>query len=255
MPSDRPSIKEKATGQIPRFQQIIDHLRLQIHSGAWPEHAALPSERTLAEQFSISRMTARRALVAVETEGLAYSSGRRGRFVSPARLTYDIGNMVSLSAHAQRDDLGLSIRVISSGVVQADKVLADRLLVSVGEELCKYTRLFLIKDHPAFIEEEFVVASQFPDLLDHDLTQSTTLLLERHYGKSARTGDIVIRMRALREHEARMLGLATYQAGIELEQVICDESGRPFCFGRQLWRGELAQFTAQAVVRDQPGES
>ncbi|WP_299846473.1 GntR family transcriptional regulator [uncultured Roseovarius sp.] len=250
MSNDSVSKRAGSTEKVPRFQAIIEHLRQQIHSGTWPEHTALPPERTLAERFGISRMTARRALLAIETEGLAYSAGRRGRFVSPARLTYDIGNMVSFSAHAQRDDLGLSIKVISSGVIAADTTLASRLPVEMGEEFYKYTRLFLIKDHPTFIEEEFVIARLFPDLLERDLTQSTTLLLERHYDTAAHTGNIVIRMRALREEEAGLLGLATYQAGIELEQLICDKSGQPFCFGRQIWRGELAEFTAQAVVRD-----
>ena len=245
-PAQASKVKDKPF----RFQEVTEHLRHQIGCGALSEHALLPSERALAEQFGISRMTARRALVAIETEGLAYSSGRRGRFVSPARLTYDIGNMVSFSAHAQQGDLGLTIKLISSDVVSADTELATRLQISPGSNLYRYKRLFLIKDHPTFIEEEYVVAARFPGFLERDLTQSTTRLLERHYDTKAHTGNITIRMRALREDEADMLGLAIYQAGIELEQIICDNDGLPFCFGRQIWRGELAEFTAQAVVHE-----
>ena len=232
----------------PRFQQIISHIRQQISSGALAEHAMLPSERTVGELFNVSRMTARRALVAIQTEGLAYSSGRRGRFVSPKRLKYDISNMVSFAAGAQSEGLGLTIELISSGLTPADSRLAAALSVEEGEELFEYKRLFKIKGHPAFIEVEYAIACRFPGLLDHDLCQSTTVLMERHYNTCARTGNIVIRMQTLQPDEAELLGLATYQVGIELEQVICDRDGKPFCFGRQLWRGELAEFTAQAVV-------
>ncbi len=55
----------------PRFRQIVDVLRQQIVDGDLPVHAALPSERVIAEQHDVSRMTARRALEALELEGLA----------------------------------------------------------------------------------------------------------------------------------------------------------------------------------------
>ena len=58
----------------------------------------------------------------------------------------------------------------------------------------------------------------------------------------------MIRMRTLQEDEAGLLGLASHHAAIELEQVIRDEAGEAFCFGRQVWRGELAEFSARAVV-------
>ncbi len=127
------------TSEAPMFRQIVDALRQQIVDRALPEHAPLPSKRVVAEQFNVSRMTSRRALEVLELEGLAYSEQRRGRFVSPPRLTYDISRMISFSADA----------------------------------------------------------------------------------------------------------LAT---GIELEQVIRDDAGKPFCTGFQMWRGELAEFSARAFV-------
>ncbi len=99
-----------------------------------------------------------------------------------------------------------------------------------------------------FVETEYVVAQRFPDFLTHDLRQSTTCLLETQYKTSARTGDIVIRMRGLNAKETHLLGLTPSHAGIELEQVILDHTDAPFCFGRQIWRGELAEFSARAIV-------
>lgn len=236
------------TDRSPRFRQIVEHLKQEISEGALPAHSALPSERALAELHGVSRMTARRALEAVEAEGLAYSEQRKGRFVSPKRLQYDISKMVSFAADAHSGGTDLEIELVSRGKTRADTSLAAALAVSTGEELLEYTRLFCIKGHATFIETEYVIASRFPDLLTRDLRQSTTRLLEQHYQTSASSGDIVIRMRALQAHEAELLGLAPHHAAIELEQVIRDEAGQPFCFGRQLWRGELAEFSAKAVV-------
>ncbi len=90
----------------------------------------------------------------------------------------------------------------------------------------------------------------FPGFLEFDLQQSTMVLFDQHYNISGRTGEIVIRMRSFQDHEAKLLGLASYNAGIELEQITYDQDGRPFCFDRQIWRGELAEFAVQAVVND-----
>lgn len=232
----------------PRFRQIVDHLRREIAGGTLQEHAALPSERVVAETHGVSRMTARRALESIEAEGLAYSESRRGRFVSPPRLTYDIGNMISFAADAQAAGAELEIEVVSQGQVKADGELAKFLSVPAGEVLHAYTRLFRTGGHATFVETEYVVAALFPDLLDHDLRQSTTRLLERHYKTFAYTGDVVVRMRAVQAGEAKLLGLSPHTAGVELEQVIRDEWGEPFCFGRQVWRGELAEFSVRTIV-------
>ncbi len=241
-------ISPMKTDGSPRFRQIVEHLKQDIAEGVLPAHSALPSERAVAELYGVSRMTARRALEAMEAEGLAYSKQRKGRFVSPKRLKYDISNMVSFVADAQSGGTDLEIELVSRGKAKADRSLAPALAVTVGEELLEYTRLFRIKGHATFIETEYVIASRFPDLLTRDLRQSTTRLLEQHYRTSARSGDIVIRMRALQADEARLLGLAPHHAAIELEQVIRDKSGEAFCFGRQVWRGELAEFSAKAIV-------
>jgi len=232
----------------PRFRAITDTLRMAILNGTLAEHDALPSERTIAEEHGVSRMTARRALEALEAEGLAYSENRRGRFVSPQRLTYDVSRKVSFVAEAEATGLDLEIEPIDSATIRADASLAAKMEVEPGTPLYAYTRLFRSRGHAIFVEREVVIAGRFPDFLTHDLRQSTTRLLEQHYDTCAHIGDIVIRMRAMDGEEARLLALAPNHAGIELEQVIRDDVGSAFCMGRQMWRGELAQFSARAML-------
>lgn len=249
-----PEPSVKSSGRQPRFRVIVDALRRDIVHGSLPAHAALPSERAVAELHGVSRMTARRALEAMESEGLAYSEDRKGRFVSPKRLTYDVSNMVSFAVDAEARGTELEIELLSRGAFKADAKLAAALSVSIGEQLHGYTRLFRIGGHAAFLETEYVHARRFPGLLSQDLRQSTTKLLEQLYATFAHSGDIVIRMRGLKADEAAHLGLAPHHAAMELEQIIRDEAGEPFCFGRQIWRGELAEFSAHAIVNRQEAD-
>ncbi|MEM7177602.1 MAG: GntR family transcriptional regulator [Pseudomonadota bacterium] len=229
----------------------MDHLHRKIRSGELAAHAPLPSERAIAEEYGISRMTARRALIAMETEGLAYSLRRRGRFVSPHRLTYNVGTTISFLAESNEKSLGLEVEVISTEVIPADADIAEKLAIPPGEDIYRYLRLFRLKGHPSFIEYEYSAVRHFPGFFDHDMTQSTTLLMEREYNMPAESGDIVVKMRALTDTESELLGLLKYHVGMQLEQTIHTPKGVPIFYSRQLWRGELAEFTAHAAVRAQ----
>ena len=242
------NIETHAGTARPRFLQIADDIRGQIARKELKEHEILPSERSLSEKYSVSRMTGRRALEALETEGLVYSSDRRGRFVSPQRLRYNVSNMVSFVSNAQASNIDLRIEVIDTFEIAMDAKLAARFGLPEGHGVTAYTRLFHTGDHPIFIETEYLVADRFPGFLRHDLRQSTTQILETRYQTCAATGDIVIRMRGVQEQEAHLLGISSSHTIIELEQVIRDSNGVPFCLGRQVWRGEMAEFSAHAIV-------
>lgn len=235
------------SGTPPRFQQIVDHLRHEIVGGRLPEHAALPSERAVADQHGVSRMTARRALEAVEAEGLAYSAERKGRFVSPPRLNYPVSSMANFLTDAARSGVDLEVRMIATGERPADAALAAALAVRRGEVLAEATRLFLNGGHATFLETEYVVARQCNELLKAPEIAGKSLA-EQRFSPLGHDADIVIRMRPLGVEEASLLGLSPNQAGIEAEQLVRDEGGKPFCFSRQIWRGELAQFSARAIV-------
>ena len=201
----RTSIKkspEEPAGRSPRFRQIVDHLRNEIVGGCLPEHAALPSERAVAELHNVSRMTARRALEAVEAEGLAYSEERRGRFVSPQRLNYNISSMANFVADAAAEGIDLEIELIESKQTSADAGLAGVLSVPIGEVLDERTRLFRNRGHATFLETEFVIARRRHTLSGYSLPRSTTLLEQRYspLGHSAISSSACVRFSRMRPH-------------------------------------------------------
>ncbi|MFK7939997.1 MAG: GntR family transcriptional regulator [Roseovarius sp.] len=224
------------------FRQIVDDLKRMIEEGNLPDHAALPSERVVAEQHGVSRMTARRALEAIEAEGLAYSKDRQGRFVSPKRMNYNVNSLENFITDADQQGIDVKGQVIATVAQQATADMAEHLGVSVGTELVQTQRLFLREGHAMFLETETVIPARCHGLqADPPDTQ--------RYSTLGHMADITIRMRALAPNEAAPLGLMPYQAGIEQEQMVRDADGILFCHVRQIWRGELAQFSARAVLQ------
>jgi len=59
------------------YRQLADELRARIDGGEWVPGQTLPAEFDLGQEFGISTVTVRRALVLLKSEG--YIEGRRGR--------------------------------------------------------------------------------------------------------------------------------------------------------------------------------
>ncbi|MGH8446979.1 MAG: GntR family transcriptional regulator, partial [Solimonas sp.] len=83
-PSD-PRLKAllpEAGDSTPRYLQLARKLAEAIEAGQWQPGDALPAERVLCEVLSLSRVTLRMALDAVEEQGLISRKQGAGTFVT-----------------------------------------------------------------------------------------------------------------------------------------------------------------------------
>src|SRR6476619_7909083 len=84
--------RKKARPSTARYISIAALLRDRIVDDQLGPHTLLPSERELAEQHQVSRMTARQALSLLESEGMVYRKPPRGTFVAEPRVRFHIGS-------------------------------------------------------------------------------------------------------------------------------------------------------------------
>ena len=70
----------------PLYQQIIDYLQNEIDSGRLPVGAQVPTEKELSAQFNVSRITSKRALTELETQGVIQRHQGKGSFVAGGNL-------------------------------------------------------------------------------------------------------------------------------------------------------------------------
>ena len=230
----------------PIYLRARDKLVAQIDAGKLKPNDALPSERALAAQSGISRMTARQALTELEKAGYAYRRPRKGRFVADKRLSYDIGTTLSFASRALQDSVNLSIEVIAKSTEKADRQIAEKLELEIGARVHTYKRLFRVGGEAVLVEREWALAELFPDLLEQDLGQPTTLLHENRYGVIGSSGRITVRCVEIAPEDRKLLNTSTASYGLEMELIVFDSSDRPFCYGRQIWCSELAEFTLLA---------
>lgn len=68
--------------QLPLYKQIQHHIKQQIISGELRPHDRVPSEQELMDQFRVSKITVKNALLGLADEGIVVRMQGKGTFVS-----------------------------------------------------------------------------------------------------------------------------------------------------------------------------
>ena len=227
----------------PGYKEIMQTLANEIRSGALRSHDRLPSERALGERFGVSRMTARRALIQLEKERLAYTKDRSNRFVAEPSIDYDLSTTVSFFASGHNRKSEVVIEVLDFATEKAGEMEAGALKVPVATPIHKYSRICHLSGKPAFVEEEIVSAERFADLAERNLARPLVPFFEEQYGVKAARDHIAITMVTFSKDIAATLELTPPCAGLLFEQTILDNSEKPISVSRQYWRGDIARFS------------
>ncbi|MEZ5686852.1 MAG: FCD domain-containing protein [Paracoccaceae bacterium] len=75
------SITENTILEAGSFADVLRQLRRLVTSGEMPEDGKLPTEREMAETLGVGRRAVRRALEALESEGLVWRKQGKGTFI------------------------------------------------------------------------------------------------------------------------------------------------------------------------------
>ncbi len=81
------------------YRQIADTLQQEIAAGHFQRSGKSPSESTLEQRFSVSRVTVRLALKYLTEQGLVERKQGKGTYVSGRRVAHGINIMRSFMNH------------------------------------------------------------------------------------------------------------------------------------------------------------
>lgn len=151
-------------GNKPMYRQIADALREKINAGELKPGDALPTESSLQEAFSVSRVTVRQALRLLTEEQIIESIQGSGSYVKEERVNYDIYQLTGFYEKlADRNvDTHSDVRIFE--VLKADVKLADKLAIAPDDKVWHVKRVRFIKQKPVNLEETWMPLAMFPDL-------------------------------------------------------------------------------------------
>ncbi|MFT6528540.1 MAG: GntR family histidine utilization transcriptional repressor [Psychrosphaera sp.] len=156
-----------------KFQQIKKHILTKIESGEWQENDPVPSENKLAEDFSVSRMTARRALEELNQQGLLIRTKGSGTFVASLK---NQGSMFEIRDIAdeikERGHTHQAIQIQLEQVI-ASTSIAIALDVAIDSPIAHSIIVHQENGKPVQLEERFVNPKLAPEYLSQDFKQTS----------------------------------------------------------------------------------
>lgn len=227
------------TSRTIRYQVIAAELRRQIVDGEYVAGRLLPSEAELSERHAASRVTVRRALEALRTEGLVASRQGFGWFVAADPLRQSLGRLGTIEAQLSERGVRSERRILGFAFVAASPRVARALGV---ETVLEVRRVNLANGAPfarvtvwcpeevgARLSRRAVEASPLYELIDVPLGGATQTI-------GAAAADAV---------DARLLGIPVGSPVLMCERVTHDRDGKAVLLSEHVFPAHLTEFSVE----------
>jgi DNA-binding GntR family transcriptional regulator len=227
-----------------RYQQIADSLRRRIEGGEFAAGGLLPSEADLGARYKASRVTVRRALEDLRTEGLVSSRQGSGWYVATAPLRQNLGRLGTIEGQLLEQGRRSERRILDFAFGLAPAHIAELLGTS---EVLTTRRLNLADGEPfalvtVWCPDDLASGFSRDDVEDRPFYE----LLDRPLGPARQT----IRAGVASDEEAELLGLLAGSPVLRCQRVTNAADGRPALASEHTFPAHRTEFVVELTTAE-----
>lgn len=234
----------EAEDHSPIYMRLAMALTDAIDGGQLSRGRSLPSERLLAERLNISRVSVRRAIAELESEGRV--SRRHGaRTVVQTRVRKDLPNLTGFSDDIRARGMEPSFSWIFRGAVVGSPQETMALGLPAQTEVIRLVRVRLADGTPIALERAAVPKSILPDaMLVTDSLYKTLASLNAmpHHGFQRIRADV------MSPAEAELLQAAPLTPMLVADRRCFLEDGRAVEFTETRYNGKVYDFISDLHI-------
>lgn len=224
----------------PLYEQVMRGIRNLIEERGLSSGDRIPNEDVLGEMFGVSRITVRKGVALLCSDGILEKRQGKGTFVGTPGVIAKTGGISGFYESCRKRGLKAGAEVIHVKTVKASKTDREELGIVRNGEVLETLRVRLADNVPVMLEKNhFSLAYSY--LMDCDLEGSLYNLL-RGYGAEPKTADHDISLKFPDALTARRLNVPVNSPLIFLREVIYDQKGRPLHNSEQWIRGDIFTF-------------
>ncbi|MEI4780355.1 GntR family transcriptional regulator [Streptococcus pasteurianus] len=226
---------------VPAYIRIHDAIKKEIDEGVWEIGQRLPSERDLADDYEVSRMTLRQAITLLVEEGILERRVGSGTYVASHRVQEKMRGTTSFTEIVRSQGKTPSSQLISYQRKPANETEIQQLQLKATDTVVRMERVRFADNVPlvfevASIPEKLIQSFKQEDITEHFFQTLTDNGYE--IGKSQQT----IYAKNASERVANYLKVPKNHAVLALTQVSYFTDGRPFEYVHSQYVGDRFEF-------------
>lgn len=226
---------------LPVYIQIHDQIKRQIEEGVWGIGDRLPSERELAIQFGVSRMTLRQAIQTLADEGILDRKIGSGTYVARQKVQEKMSGTTSFTEIMLSQGKEPFSKVVSYFVTAPSSSEMEKLHLTSEDTILRMERIRYADDLPICFEVASIPEKLIHEFSKAEITKSFYKTLEE---KGAKIGDANQTVSAMLASEqiAEYLQIKRGDAILRVRQISYLEDGTPFEYVRTQYVGNRFEF-------------
>lgn len=203
-------------------QTIEDQIKLL------PANTPIPSERELADDLSISRMTIRKAIEMLVTEGKVYRIPNKGTYKADKRINTDVSTLLGFTADIKARGMTPKTKIVDFKKVLADEKISQKLEIKIDDEVYKIVRIRIADDKIMTLENTYMPTYLFPDLTRNHVKGSLYGYIEQECNYHISTAIKEIEAKLPSKQVANLLEIEITQPVIYIELTSLLIDGKVF---------------------------
>lgn len=226
-----------------KYQCIKDEIIASIQNRTLAENQCFPSERELCELFGASRVTMRKAIAELESEGIIYRVRGKGTFVkNQNKLTQTLTKLTGFTEDMQMRGMNAESRILLTECVLSTAEIAENLKIRQGDPAILLRRLRLADGVPMAIETIYLNDRVFHPVLEEYTGGSFYEFMHERFGIVPYRAVQSIEVVKLLRWEADLLGNPNLDMALLMHRQTCDENDQPIEYVVSKYRGDKYKF-------------
>ncbi len=234
-----------------KIDEIVEELQKRILQGFYAAGQRLPSEREIADELNVSRVTVRTALLRLQAENLLDIVPRGGAFVRSVSTKAIIASGSELKQSGsfirtmERQGRQTLVRFIEpSPIIPTGGAIGAKMEVDPGTKVLRRYRLHLVDRVPYRIVDSYYLASLLGDLLGKDEGYIPLFKwLREHTGLRAARVVEGFNCRMPSAEEATLLNISRGQPVVDMDRWVWADDNTLFEYTHIVANAALHEFS------------
>ena len=234
-----------------KIDEIVEELQKRILQGYYAAGQRLPSEREIADELNVSRVTVRTALLRLQAENLLDVVPRGGAFVRSVSTKAIIASGPELKQSGsfiramERQGRQTLVRFIEpSSIIPTGGAIGAKMEVDPGTKVLRRYRLHLVDRVPYRIVDSYYLASLLGDLLGKDEGYIPLFKwLREHTGLRAARVVEGFNCRMPSAEEATLLNISRGQPVVDMDRWVWADDNTLFEYTHIVANAALHEFS------------